>query len=360
MTRQTSHSGAEEIPIDSQRAGWVKAVTGSAVTAALGIVINIATDLKTSVWAWLAVIVLVIAGAAVGFELEKRSRSRPQGGSQTPPASEPASQANSGKQGIQVNVGGSSDRITVKSRSGTAGLIVGLVAVVGTLAGMVTEAWLVPRPAPATADSPAAGGGAAPAWAVSMQPDQCKSGWVVPDQGQSSIPVADGQPPGAVLSSGGQVEVTFQGVTDEAVVLQSMSVEVVRRSSTLNGIYLPGLCGSDVTPHYYATDLGSPRPQVTPMPGEQSGQTIPAQEFSFKVGKSDVEKAIIIPTASTGYVEWYLHVKWSSGSRQGDLRIDDGGKPFRTTAATAAKKWCTRYLSDATVWSEPNGDTPCD
>ncbi|WIX92514.1 hypothetical protein [Amycolatopsis sp. DG1A-15b] len=257
-----------------------------------------------------------------------------------------------------MNVGGASDRITVKSHSGTAGITVGVLVIVATLAGLATGAWLLPRPELASAESPPDGGGAgAPAWAVSMRTDQCKSGWVVPDQGQSSIPVPDGgQPAGAVLSSGGRVEVTFQGVSDEAAVLQSISVEVVRRSSPMRGIYLPGQCGSNVTPHFYATDLDSPRPQVVPMPGEQSGETIPAQEFSFKVGKSDVEKVVVIPTATSGDVEWYLHVKWSSGSQQGNLRIDDNGKPFRTTAATAAKTWCTKYLSDSVVWAEPTGD----
>jgi hypothetical protein len=112
-----AHPGTKETPIDSQRAGWVKALTGSVVMAALGILINVATDLKTSIWAWLAVVVLVIAGAAVGFDLEKRSKSRTPEDGQAPPASEAASQANSGKQGVQVHVGGSSDRITVKSRS---------------------------------------------------------------------------------------------------------------------------------------------------------------------------------------------------------------------------------------------------
>lgn len=333
----------------------MKALTGSAVTAALGIGINVATDLKSSVWAWLAVVVLVVAGAAVGFGAEKRARSRMPVGGQEAPAPGAVSQANHGKQGVQVNVGGSSDRITVKSRSGTAGLTVGVLVIVATLAGMVAGAWLLQRSGPATAD-PAAGGGV-PNWAVSMRPDQCETGWVVPDQGQTSIPVPrEGPPDGAALSSGGHVEVTFQGASDAATVLHSISVEVVSRSAPLGGIYLPGTCGSDVTPHHYATDLGSPRPQVVPVPGEQGGQVVPAQEFSFKVAKDDVEKVVVVPTASSGYVEWYLHVRWSSGSSQGDLRIDDGGKPFRTTAATAAEKWCTK---DSATWTEPDGDPSC-
>ncbi|WP_424187179.1 hypothetical protein ACOBQX_04940 [Actinokineospora sp. G85] len=328
------------------------------MTAALGIIINVATDLKTNVWAWLAVVVLVVAGAAVGLGLEKRSRTPAAAAPDATDASDATtSQVNSGQHGVQVNVGGSSDRITVKSRSGTAGLTVGVLVIVATLAGLVAGAWL-PRPGPGPV--PAGGGGGAPAWTVSMGPDQCTTGWVVPDEGQSSIPVPEGPPPGAVLSSGGQVVVTLQGVREEAAVLQSISVEVVRRSSPLSGIYLPGLCGSDVTPHFYGTDLDAPRPRVVPMPGKQGGEVVPAQEFSFKVGKSDVEKVVVVPTSSSGYVEWYLHVEWTSGGERGDLRIDDGGKPFRTTSAAAAKRWCTTYVSHSVVWAAPDGGAQCD
>jgi hypothetical protein len=342
--------------IKNQRAGWGATLVGSVVAAGLGVAINVATDLKTSVWAWLAVVVLVVAGAAVGFGADKRSRSRPPESAGTPLDPAAVNQVNHGKQGIQVHVGGSSERITVKSRSGTAGVTVGVLVIVATLAGLAAGAWLVPRPRATAAEPAADGGAAAPVWSVSMRTEQCKSGWVVPDQGQSSVPVpGNGQPPGAALGTGGRVEVTFQGVSEEAAVLHSIVVEVVRRAPPLAGLYLPGQCGSNVVPHFYAADLDSPRPQVVPKPGQDGGETIPAREFSFKVGRSDVEKIVVVPTAQSGYVEWYLHVRWSSGSRQGDLRIGDGDKPFRTTAVTGAKPWCTSYEANPLAWVAPTG-----
>ncbi|GAA3563644.1 hypothetical protein GCM10022222_54280 [Amycolatopsis ultiminotia] len=323
-------------------------------------IINVATDLKTNVWAWLAVGVLVGAGAVTGWAAERRSPPAPGSPSRAAPVAEAVNQANYAEHGVQVHVGGSSEQITVKSRSGTAGVTLGVLVIVATLAGMAAGAWLIPRAEPAAA-GPTGSGAAAPAWAMTMQPEQCDTGWVVPDHGQSSIPVPDsGGPEGAVLTSGGRVEVTFQGVRDEAAVLHSISVEVVRRAPALPGIYLPGLCGSDVRPHFYATDLDAPRPVVVPAAGEEGGVSVPARQFSFQVGKSDVEKAIVVPNVAKGSVEWYLHVKWSSGNSQGDLRIGDGDRPFRTTAATAAKKWCTQYPADGSaVWGKPDGATPC-
>lgn len=31
--------------------------------------------------------------------------------------------------------------------------------------------------------------------------------------------------------------------------------------------------------------------------------------------------------------DWYLEVRWTAGDRTGVARIDDGGRPFRTSAA---------------------------
>lgn len=298
------------------------------------------------------------AGATVGSESEKRTRSHSLAGS-VPASAEAVGQAHYGRHGVQVHAGGPIGPVTVKSRSGTAGLTLGVLVIVATLVGMMAGAWLAPQSKRAADAAPADGDFVAPAWQVSM-PNRCGASWVIPDTGQSSIPISDGPPAGAALGSGGIIYVTFQGLGDEAAVLQSVSVEVVRRSAPLRGVYVRGRCGSNITPHFYKTDLDDPQPQVIPMPGEDAGQTVPAQEFSFKVGKSDVEKAVIVPSTSHGYVEWYLHVKWTSGDRQGDLRIGDGTKPFKSTATAAAKRWCVDYGSDELAWVDLPDGAPCE
>lgn len=351
--------------IETRRARWIAALLTGSLSAAAGIIINVATDLKTNVWAWLGVAVLVVAGAAVGLGIDKRQRQpKPVADRQVqhdPLDEGRVSQVSSGDHGFLVHVGGDSERITIKA--GAFSITAGIVVIAATLAGLVVGARLSTNGAPrqSTRGAVAAGSGeaAAPAWVTSLQPAGCSSGWVVPDTGRSSMPVTDGPPPGATLGSGGNVIVTFQGVSDEAAVLHSISVEVLRRGPALRGIYLPGQCGSDVKPRFYATDLSKPSPTVVPVAGEDSGEIIPPKKFSYQVGRNDVEKIVVTPTMAQGYVEWVIHVKWSSGSRQGDLRIDDHGRPFRTTATHSATPWCTKYAQQGLTWSAATQDSPC-
>lgn len=51
-------------------------------------------------------------------------------------------------------------------------------------------------------------------------------------------------------------------------------------------------------------------------------------------------------------VTWYLELEWSSGGRSGALRIDDNGKPFRTSSITGRPEY--RYRADTAQWVEPD------
>jgi hypothetical protein len=43
-----------------------------------------------------------------------------------------------------------------------------------------------------------------------------------------------------------------------------------------------------------------------------------------------------------------LELAWSSGGRQGTVRVDDGGKPFRTSALEGRKRY--NYWPDKGEW----------
>jgi hypothetical protein len=47
-------------------------------------------------------------------------------------------------------------------------------------------------------------------------------------------------------------------------------------------------------------------------------------------------------------VNWYVEVQWSSGGRQGTIRIDDHGKPFRTSGSRGRPVY--EYLVGGTEW----------
>jgi Trypsin-like peptidase domain len=176
---------------------------------------------------------------------------------------------------------------------------------------------------------------------VITQPVPCRSGWVVPDHGQHMFPDVPGQQPaGAVLSSGSSVIVTVQGVAGRTVVLQSMTVVVAHRAPSMAGIYLPAGCQEELVPRKYELNLDSPAPRVVPEPGNTG--------FPYTITNDDPEQFIITPDVASGDVEWFLYLTWTSGASEGRLVLNDSGRPFRTTATTAARQFCLDFAGEWT------------
>lgn len=246
-----------------------------------------------------------------------------------------------------ITIGGASnDRLGVIGLAIVAGLLVVAVVVV---AALTLPSQLDPDRSAAdtgggrtTSDAGNAQASGPPVAAVSSYlPVGCRSGWVVPDRGDEPIPYSPRKPPtGAVLGSGGEITVTVQGLTSRSAVLQSMTVDVVRRSPAVAGVYLPLGCQGEVPPRRSRLDLDAPAPLITPEPGSVS--------FPYKVNDVEPEQFVITPEVTTGDIEWRLLLKWTSGTDQGELVVDDSGKPFRTTAATAARQFC--FDSKTSVW----------
>ncbi|MFT7837793.1 hypothetical protein Q5530_16790 [Saccharothrix sp. BKS2] len=194
---------------------------------------------------------------------------------------------------------------------------------------------------------------------VGLKPD-CKSGWVLPDHGDEPIPYGrQQQPEGSVLGTGGRVTITLQGLTGDSVVLQDMRPEVLKREAAVRGVLLPGHCGSDVTPRSFELDLGSPVPSAVPQDGSRGGETVKNPGFPYQVHRTDPEQFIITVASPDEYVEWQLRLKWTSGDRSGELVVDDGGKPFRTTAVTAARQFCIEYPEMERWIPEEMSQFPC-
>ena len=72
---------------------------------------------------------------------------------------------------------------------------------------------------------------------------------------------------------------------------------------------------------------------MRPVDGGSEVGPLPAPKLPYQVTAK--EPLVIKVEASTGGCDcdWYLEVRWSAGDRTGVTRIDDGGKPFRTSAA---------------------------
>ncbi|NBM20368.1 hypothetical protein [Streptomyces sp. GC420] len=130
---------------------------------------------------------------------------------------------------------------------------------------------------------------------------------------------------GAVSAGLQVVEVSVQGTGEDTVVLQALRVRVVGRAAPPAwNEYLMGVgCGGDIETESYGIDLDAARPQAVPKGGER--------EFRYSVSESDPEVLVVTADAKAGDVSWYLELEWTSGDRHGTVRVDDRGRPFRTS-----------------------------
>ncbi|MEU4683514.1 helix-turn-helix domain-containing protein [Streptomyces xinghaiensis] len=132
---------------------------------------------------------------------------------------------------------------------------------------------------------------------------------------------------GAVAADEHRIELTVQGTGEKTVVLQALRVRVVERAGVPAwNAYRMGIgCGGDVPTRTFAVDLAAGNPAPVPKAGQR--------DFPYKVSESDPEVLYVTAEAGSQYVSWYAELEWSSGGRHGILRIDDNGRPFRTTSA---------------------------
>nr|WP_203593627.1 helix-turn-helix transcriptional regulator [Streptomyces sp. SID9124] len=157
---------------------------------------------------------------------------------------------------------------------------------------------------------------------------------------------------GGVDGGGMRLELTVQGTSEQAVVLNSLRVKVLsRRAPVQQPAFSMGEgCGSGIEPQSFDVDLDDSRPSLTPVAGKQGDETVPAKDFPFRVSSSDVEVFDLDAHVEGHDVSWYLELEWSSGGRTGTLRVDEGGKPFRTSSIAGRPEYYYRY--DTSVWEK--------
>ncbi|MFF3954760.1 helix-turn-helix domain-containing protein [Streptomyces sp. NPDC001890] len=155
---------------------------------------------------------------------------------------------------------------------------------------------------------------------------------------------------GGVDGGSMQLELTVQGKSGQAVVLNGLHVRTLSRKAPLAwSAYSMGEgCGSGITPQSFDVDLDDGRPSLTPVAGQNGDVRVPPKDFPFRVSSTDVEVFDLKVHVEGHDVSWYLELEWSSGGRTGMLRIDDGGKPFRTSSIQARPQYMYRY--DTAQW----------
>ncbi|MFF2011645.1 helix-turn-helix domain-containing protein [Streptomyces sp. NPDC058195] len=155
---------------------------------------------------------------------------------------------------------------------------------------------------------------------------------------------------GGVDGGSMQLEITVQGRSKQAVVVNGIHVRTLSRKAPLAwSAYSMGEgCGSGVIPQSFDIDLDDDGPVLRPVAGQRGDERLPPKHFPFRVSSTDVEVFDLQAHVEGHDVSWYLELEWSSGGRTGMLRIDDGGKPFRTSSIQARPTYMYRY--DTAQW----------
>ncbi|OEV21629.1 DNA-binding protein, partial [Streptomyces nanshensis] len=140
---------------------------------------------------------------------------------------------------------------------------------------------------------------------------------------------------GAVHAGETEVRITLQGRDERAVVLEALRIRVVERRAPADGRVhrMSSGCGGALTPRTFDVDLDRERPVARSVPGNDTGEPIPAVSFPYRVSASDPEVLLITARAARCDCDWVAELRWSGGGRSGTVRIDDGGRPFRTSGA---------------------------
>ncbi|MFF4401964.1 hypothetical protein [Streptomyces sp. NPDC001480] len=131
------------------------------------------------------------------------------------------------------------------------------------------------------------------------------------------------------------LRITVQGRGSAAVVLEALHVRVVNRTvpatrlGTAYSMYEG--CGAVLLPRYFSVNLDTHRPLARSMPGNDPDRPSPAIDFPYQVSLREPEVLLLSARTESCTCDWYLDLDWSSQGRSGTVRIDDHGRPFRTT-----------------------------
>jgi hypothetical protein len=146
---------------------------------------------------------------------------------------------------------------------------------------------------------------------------------------------------GAVHGRETNVQISVQGRSSTAVVLTGLRVRVVGRTAPVAGnVYaMDQGCGGAVTPRHFAVDLDKDRPIARSVAGNDSGTPIPAVRMPYRVSSTDPEVLQVTARTEGCACSWYLELDWSSQGRTGTVRIDDHGRPFRTSGIAGLPRY---------------------
>ncbi|HEX8003360.1 MAG TPA: hypothetical protein VF519_11770 [Mycobacteriales bacterium] len=130
-----------------------------------------------------------------------------------------------------------------------------------------------------------------------------------------------------IPASGMALRAVVTGRSDATVVLTGVRVVVDERLRPPAGHRNQMACAA-LPVRLFAVNLDPDPPSVQPL--AVGGQ--PAVSFPLTIDGSEPEAFEMLVETETCFCRWHAELAWASGARNGVVRIDDHGAPFRTTA----------------------------
>ncbi|MEV6759341.1 helix-turn-helix domain-containing protein [Streptomyces sp. NPDC051105] len=221
--------------------------------------------------------------------------------------------------------------------------------------------------APSTSTAAPAQAGVPLAWTASSQVWElgCDHDYVIDKQPAQVPPPPVPQDAGtwaatqnAVHGRDTIVQISVQGRSSTAVVLEDLRVRVVGRAAPAPGIAysMADGCGGGLTPRYFDVGLDKDRPLARPVAGEgPDGQTVSTMRLPYRVSSTDPEVLRVNARTEGCDCRWYLELDWSSQGRSGTVRIDDHGRPFRTSSIKGLPEYWYGFVNGVRQWVPVEG-----
>ncbi|MFF2747063.1 helix-turn-helix domain-containing protein [Kitasatospora sp. NPDC058048] len=153
-----------------------------------------------------------------------------------------------------------------------------------------------------------------------------------------------------------RIELTALGSNSDAVVLNSMSVQVVStRPAPKWNAYTPGSgCGGGLEPAAFAVDLDAATPRVVPVPGREGERKTGTTDFPYRISATDPQVIDVDAATRSQDVSWFLELVWTGkDGRRGTMRVDLGDQqPFRTVGMHGAPN----YFHNGTSWAPDHNE----
>ncbi|MFD5433414.1 helix-turn-helix domain-containing protein [Kitasatospora sp. NPDC127067] len=153
-----------------------------------------------------------------------------------------------------------------------------------------------------------------------------------------------------------RIELTALGASSDAVVLNSMSVQVVStRPAPKWNAYTPGSgCGGGLEPASFAVDLDAATPRLVPVAGREGERRTGTTDFPYRISATDPQVIDVDAATRSQDVSWFLELVWTGkDGRKGTMRVDLGDQqPFRTVGMQGAPN----YIHNGTSWAPAHNE----